>query len=119
MFAKVTLLSLVTPLLLATITQAGLVRRQSEVELPGSPGEYSAPDYYNTHTGVDWNRTYGAHEPQQIHLSLTSESKYARVEFATLESVSKAIFKYWPKNKAHAVTLSNGKVKKWNIYNTL
>lgn len=119
MVAKASLLSLAAaaPLLLATIVQAAaagdrLVRRQDEVELPGTPGHYSAPDYYNSHIGVDWNRTYDVYEPQQIHLSLGSESKFARVEFATLESVYKAIFKYWPKSKKHLVAISKGQVSK-------
>ncbi|ORY93554.1 Metallo-dependent phosphatase-like protein [Syncephalastrum racemosum] len=76
----------------------------ASAEAAGSPGVAAVPDKYNTLPGVDWNRTYAPTEPQQIHLSFGSESKYARVQFATLEQVDKAILRYWPKSKKNRVS---------------
>ena len=79
-----------------------VVPRAEDQEFPGGPGMWPEPDIYNTYPDVDWNRTYGAFEPQQIHLSLADEAKYARIEFATLSPADHAVFKYWPK-KTHIV----------------
>ncbi|ORZ15314.1 Metallo-dependent phosphatase-like protein [Absidia repens] len=65
----------------------------------GGPGLLSAPDSYNSFGQVDWNRTYGPIEPQQIHISLANEAKYAKVQFATTQSVNDTLLKYWPKKK--------------------
>ncbi|ORX47713.1 Metallo-dependent phosphatase [Hesseltinella vesiculosa] len=74
---------------------------------PGSPGVPAAPDNYNSFS--NWNVTYAGPAPQQVHLSLTDDSKYVQVEFTTLENVSKACFKYWPKtNSGRPVTVTRG-----------
>ncbi|KAG2174865.1 hypothetical protein INT43_005927 [Umbelopsis isabellina] len=67
-------------------------------QLDGGPGQLWKYDEFN---GGDWNRTYGAIEPQQIHISISSESEYAKVQFATAAKTENAILKYWPKNEAH------------------
>ncbi|KAI7884965.1 Metallo-dependent phosphatase [Lichtheimia hyalospora FSU 10163] len=59
----------------------------------------TVPDKFNTALGVEWNRTYGQTEPQQIHLSFGSDSKYARIQFATLSPIDQAVLKYWPKSR--------------------
>ncbi|GAA5815790.1 hypothetical protein MFLAVUS_009305 [Mucor flavus] len=66
------------------------------VEPNGSPGMMCYADSYNV-LGNNWNRTYTAYEPQQIHISLTDDAKYARVQFATLGSIRYSILQYWPK----------------------
>lgn len=76
---------------------------KEEQEPAGSPGLMTVPDNFNTALGVEWNRTYGQTEPQQIHLSFASDSKYARIQFATLSPIDQAVLKYWPKNR-HAST---------------
>ncbi|KAF7731024.1 hypothetical protein EC973_001070 [Apophysomyces ossiformis] len=65
----------------------------------GGPGKWSVPDLYNTMIGDDWNRTYGPAEPQQIHLSLASEAKYAKVQFATTSETKRSFLRYWPKTQ--------------------
>ncbi|KAI9317013.1 Metallo-dependent phosphatase-like protein [Dichotomocladium elegans] len=64
----------------------------------------TAPDQFNTALNVNWNRTYGPFEPQQIHLSLATDSQYARFEFLTTSPIDKAILRYWPKSDYSAVT---------------
>ncbi|KAI9261716.1 Metallo-dependent phosphatase-like protein [Sporodiniella umbellata] len=73
----------------------------SAVGLPrignGSPGLVCHPDAYNS-LGHDWNRTYSATEPQQVHTSLLEDSKAIRVQFATLSPISQSVLAYWPKS---------------------
>lgn len=73
--------------------------------LDGGPGQLWKYDEFN---GGDWNRTYGATEPQQIHISISSESEYAKVQFATAAKIENAILKYWPKNDARKTTQIKG-----------
>lgn len=87
----------------AIASPALMSRAEEEQEPAGSPGLMTVPDNFNTALGVEWNRTYGQTEPQQIHLSFGSDSKYARIQFATLSPIDQAVLKYWPKNR-HAST---------------
>ncbi|KAG2224631.1 hypothetical protein INT45_007876 [Circinella minor] len=80
-----------------------IVPRDEAQEFPGGPGLWPEPDRYNTYPDVNWNRTYGAFEPQQIHLSIGDDSKFARVEFATLSSAQQSAFRYWPKKHEYAI----------------
>ncbi|KAI8086736.1 Metallo-dependent phosphatase-like protein [Halteromyces radiatus] len=71
----------------------------------------TAPDQYNTFGNVNWNRTYGPTEPQQIHISLANDAKYAKVQFATSQAIQGGQLKYWSKkqasnNKAVVITTS-------------
>lgn len=68
----------------------------------GGPGLFPAPDTYNSFGIADWNRTYGPAEPQQIHLSIANEAKFAKVQFATSQAVQGALLKYWPKKHQKA-----------------
>jgi hypothetical protein len=102
----------------------GVVAEEAPV---GGPGLFSAPDAYNSFG--NWNRTYGPAEPQQIHLSIANEAKFAKVQFATSQAVQSTLLRYWPKKhqqggrhkKAVVVTTSEvcgegylGGV--WNVY---
>ncbi|KAI9260762.1 Metallo-dependent phosphatase-like protein [Phascolomyces articulosus] len=82
-----------------------VVPRDQDQEFPGGPGLWPEPDRYNTYPDVNWNRTYEAFEPQQIHLSLADDSKYARIEFATLSPAEQSSFKYWPKKHDKSVEI--------------
>ncbi|KAG1467160.1 hypothetical protein G6F56_004568 [Rhizopus delemar] len=72
------------------------VKRRDTIE-NGSPGYVCYADMYNN-LGNDWNRTYLPTEPQQIHTSLLDDSKFLRVQFATLAQVDQSVLIYWPKN---------------------
>jgi hypothetical protein len=78
---------------------------------PGAPGTQCYADPYNS-LGNDWNKTYGATEPQQLHMSWMDESNYARIQFATLDKIEKSVLVYWPKTKGHSKkqTKINGSV---------
>ena len=88
-----------------------MVPRDEAQEFPGGPGLWPEPDRYNTYPCVNWNRTYGAFEPQQIHLSIADDSKLARIEFATLSSAQQSAFKYWPKKYENAIENVQPEVK--------
>jgi hypothetical protein len=70
----------------------------SSAHLKGGPGAKWDYDEYNV---GDWNRTYGITEPQQIHISITSEAESAKVQFATQGEIDTAILNYWPKSSPH------------------
>lgn len=72
------------------------VKVQDKVD-NGSPGSVCYADAYNN-LGNNWNRTYLSTEPQQVHMSLLDDSKFFRVQFATLEEIDESILSYWPKN---------------------
>ncbi|OZJ02775.1 hypothetical protein BZG36_03480 [Bifiguratus adelaidae] len=75
--------------------------------IAGGPGELATRDLYNANT--NWNRTYAPAEPQQIHISITDNAQYAKVQFATLEEIKTPLFQYWPKgSQRKAVTIENG-----------
>jgi hypothetical protein len=63
--------------------------------LNGGPGILWKYDAFN---GGDWNRTYGPTEPQQIHLSISSEAENAKIQFATQDPIDASFLKYWPKS---------------------
>lgn len=73
-----------------------LVARKSDIKYNGSPGAVCYADAYNSLEN-NWNHTYTDFEPQQIHLSLTDDAKYARVQFATLGEIKHSVLQYWPK----------------------
>jgi hypothetical protein len=79
------------------LSPRGLVERDN---INGSPGNVCYADTYNA-LGNNWNHTYTAFEPQQIHISLTDDSKNARVQFATLGQVDHSVLQYWPKKDTH------------------
>lgn len=95
------------------------VRRGAEAN--GSPGSVCYADAYNN-LGNNWNRTYTNTEPQQLHISLTDDAIFARVQFATLGEIKKSILQYWPKKdhqdrhefKKSTITIK-GEVKKKSI----
>ncbi|KAG1057141.1 hypothetical protein G6F46_001024 [Rhizopus delemar] len=90
-----TLLLAVTSLVSGPSTPSS-VKVQDKVE-NGSPGSVCYADAYNN-LGNNWNRTYLSTEPQQIHMSLLDDSKFFRIQFATLEEIDESILSYWPKN---------------------
>jgi hypothetical protein len=73
--------------------------------LDGGPGQLWKYDEFNS---GDWNRTYGSTEPQQVHISISSESEYAKVQFATAAKIEHAVLRYWPKNEDHKVKKIEG-----------
>jgi hypothetical protein len=76
--------------------------------LNGGPGTLWKYDAFN---GGDWNRTYGPTEPQQIHLSISSEAENAKIQFATQDPIDTPILKYWPKSAFHkSVQVKGGEV---------
>lgn len=76
-------------------------RKVPPEELPnGSPGIMCYADTYNK-LGNSWNRTYTSTEPQQIHISLTDDARYARVQFATLGKIRYSLLQYWPKRTSN------------------
>jgi hypothetical protein len=94
-------------------SSSGLVERAASAPvINGSPGVMCYADAYNTIPGYNWNHTYTATEPQQVHISLTDDSKTARVQFATLGQIDQSILEYWPKQSGskNKVTL-NGQVR--------
>lgn len=92
------------------VSAAAVLGPRSEAEPNGSPGLMCYADVYNT-LGSNWNKTYASVEPQQIHLSLTDDAQFVRVQFATLEQVDHSILKYWPsKGRSKRVTTVEGKV---------
>lgn len=90
-----------------------LVARKSDIKYNGSPGAVCYADAYNN-LGNNWNHTYTDFEPQQIHLSLTDDAKYARVQFATLGEIKHSVLQYWPKTHNHkhkkSITTIKGEV---------
>ncbi|OZJ01912.1 hypothetical protein BZG36_05102, partial [Bifiguratus adelaidae] len=86
---------------------ASITRRK----LPGGPGELATRDIYNDNSdNNNWNRTYAPAEPQQIHISITDNAEYAKVQFATLEEVKTPLFQYWEQNhQSKAITIQDGK----------
>ncbi|CAO3623037.1 unnamed protein product [Cunninghamella echinulata] len=82
--------------LLITFVYAAAI--EEEEEPIGSPGVLPAPDQYNSFT--NWNRTYAPTEPQQIHISLGNDARYAKIQFATAAPIKGGILKYWPKKQA-------------------
>ncbi len=82
----------------------GLSSRKSE-EVNGSPGMMCYADAYNS-LGNNWNRTYTNNEPQQLHISLTDDATFARVQFATLGEIKNSYLQYWPKKQNHGHHLS-------------
>lgn len=82
--------------LLITFVYAAAI--EEEEEPIGSPGVLPAPDQYNSF--ISWNRTYAPTEPQQIHISLGNDAKYAKIQFATTAPIKGGILKYWPKKHA-------------------
>jgi hypothetical protein len=86
---------------LSSSSSSGLIERASGGPvIPGSPGNMCYADAYNTIPGYNWNYTYATTEPQQIHISLTDDSKTARVQFATLGQIDQSILEYWPKKQS-------------------
>ncbi|KAI8343515.1 Metallo-dependent phosphatase-like protein [Chlamydoabsidia padenii] len=59
----------------------------------------SAPDPFNSFGNVPWNRTYEQAEPQQIHLSISNQARYAKIQFATIQAVQGTLLKYWVKKE--------------------
>jgi hypothetical protein len=104
-----------TSLLLSTLVLLLLSLCASSVQLKGGPGGQWDYDQFNV---GDWNRTYGATEPQQIHISISSEAEYAKVQFATQEEVESAILNYWPKSSPHkSIQIKGGEVcRKRKLY---
>lgn len=88
--------------LLAEASPKGLSKRQSIADeiVNGSPGAMCYADNYNT-LGNNWNHTYSFSEPQQLHISLTDDAKYARVQFATLGEIHNSVLQYWPKKETN------------------
>lgn len=100
-FVQYLMKSIFTLLLAATSLVSGpnipsSVKVQDKVD-NGSPGSVCYADAYNN-LGNNWNRTYLSTEPQQVHMSLLDDSKFFRVQFATLEEIDESILSYWPKN---------------------
>lgn len=98
-----------------TLVQCSTIvaRAQEEDVANGSPGAVCYADAYND-LGNNWNHTYAPTEPQQIHMSLADDSKFARVQFATLDSIDSSVLAYWPKkqgNHAQKNTTITGKVR--------
>lgn len=89
-------LVLVAASLFSSPFTTSFVKRRDTIE-NGSPGYVCYADMYNN-LGNDWNRTYLPTEPQQIHTSLLDDSKFLRVQFATLAQVDQSVLIYWPKN---------------------
>lgn len=91
--------------------RAALERRD---DINGSPGNVCYADAYNA-LGNNWNHTYALSEPQQIHISLTDDAKFARVQFATLGQIQESVLQYWPKKdnngRHHSSTAVKGEVK--------
>ncbi|RCH96017.1 hypothetical protein CU097_011539 [Rhizopus azygosporus] len=85
-----------------TLVQCSTIvaRTQEEDVANGSPGAVCYADAYND-LGNNWNHTYAPTEPQQIHMSLADDSKFARVQFATLDSIDSSVLAYWPKKQGN------------------
>lgn len=104
----------------SVLAPRGLVERVSGPPAPGAPGVMCYADNYNTIPGYNWNHTYTATEPQQVHISLTDDAKTARVQFATLGQIEQSVLDYWPKqsgnkNKNKFTTIT-GQVSRKNFY---
>ncbi|KAI8579348.1 hypothetical protein K450DRAFT_242849 [Umbelopsis ramanniana AG] len=94
-----------TPILLSTLVLLVFSLCVNSAQLKGGPGAQWDYDQYNV---GDWNRTYGITEPQQIHISISSQAEYAKVQFATQGEVHTAILNYWPKSSPHKSIVIEG-----------
>jgi hypothetical protein len=74
-----------------------LVVNDKTVVSYGGPKTFPVLDKYNQ--ASDWNRTYHPEEPQQIHVSWTSDGLTFTVQFSTMQSVKKSLLWYWSKDE--------------------
>src|SRR5690348_7938431 len=82
----------------------------AQQEHVGAPGVLPAPDEYNTF-GIDWNRTYAPTEPQQIHISLGNDARYAKIQFATTATIKGGVLKYKEKkNPSKSIVIKQSDV---------
>jgi hypothetical protein len=92
------------------VTEDSLVVNNKTVVSYGGPKTMHIPDNYNQ--ANNWNRTYDPEEPQQIHVSWTSDGLTFTVQFSTTQTVKKSLLWYWPKEeKSEEEFIQESKVK--------